>query len=246
MRRLIVADIHSNFDALSAVLAEAEGRFDEIICCGDVAGYGANPNQVIQWARENCSTIVRGNHDRACAASDRLMDFNERAGAAVLWTREQLTDENRLWLANLPLGPLFYDDYELAHGSPLDEDEYLVVSYDIAPLGAVLMRPVCFVGHTHVQGGWEWTPGGLRQLPAPVAGERERVFELAGGRMRLFNPGSVGQPRDHDPRAAFALWDTDRRTISLCRVAYDVGAAQSRILEAGLHPWLAERLALGR
>ncbi len=246
MRRLIVADIHANMDALSAVLEDARDGFDEIVCCGDVAGYGASPNEVIEWAKTHCAATVRGNHDRACGAIGAPVDFNERAGAAVLWTREQLTPENRLWLSNLPRGPLFYDEYELAHGSPLDEDEYLIVSYDVAPLGAVLMRPVCFVGHTHVQSGWEWTRGGLRQLPAPQFSEGERVVELAGDRMYLFNPGSVGQPRDHDPRAAYALWDLDRRTVSLRRVEYDLSAAQRRILDAGLHPWLAERLSLGR
>lgn len=246
MRRLILADIHSNHDALDAVLADASGRYDEIVCCGDVAGYGASPNQVIEWARAHCATIVRGNHDRACAAHGNPADFNERAGAAVLWTREQLRADNREWLAGLPLGPLLFEDYELAHGSPLDEDEYLIVSYDIAPLGSVIMRPVCFVGHTHVQSGWEWTRGGLRQLPAPKPGEAECVIELASDRLYLFNPGSVGQPRDHDPRAAYAIWDLGQRTVTLHRVEYDIRAAQARILEAGLHPWLAERLALGR
>lgn len=246
MRRLIIADIHANLDALSAVVEDARGQFDEIVCCGDVAGYGACPNEVIAWARRHCATIVRGNHDRACGASGALADFNERAGAAVLWTRDQLTEDNREWLSGLPLGPLLHDGYELAHGSPLDEDEYLIVSYDIEPLGAALMRPVCFVGHTHVQSGWEWTRGGLRQLPTPRFDERERVIELAGDRMYLFNPGSVGQPRDHDPRAAYALWDLDQRTVSLRRVEYDIAAAQGRIVDAGLHPWLAERLSFGR
>jgi diadenosine tetraphosphatase ApaH/serine/threonine PP2A family protein phosphatase len=246
MRRLILADIHSNLDALDAVLKDAAGGFDEIVCCGDVAGYGACPNEVVEWARHHCATIVRGNHDRACAASSSLSDFNERAGAAVLWTREQLSPGNREWLSALPVGPLLFDDYELAHGSPLDEDEYLIVSYDISPLGSVIMRPVCFVGHTHVQFAWEWTRGGLRQLPHPGPAEQERIIDLAPDRMYLFNPGSVGQPRDHDPRAAYALWDSVQHTIRLRRVHYDVGAAQSRILGAGLHPWLAERLALGR
>ena len=246
MRRLIIADIHSNLEALSAVAEDARGLYDEIICCGDVVGYGASPNQVIEWARAHCVAIVRGNHDRACAAGGGMADFNERAGAAVLWTRERLEEGNREWLAALSMGPSLYEDYELAHGSPLDEDEYLILSYDIAPLGGVIMRPVCFVGHTHVQSGEEWTRRCLRQLSPPAAGETERVIQLSGERMYLFNPGSVGQPRDHDPRAAYALWDTEQRTISLRRVEYDIHSAQRRILDAGLHPWLAERLALGR
>jgi len=246
MRRLILADIHSNLDALSAVLADSEGQWDEAICCGDVAGYGASPNEVIEWVRSHCAAIVRGNHDRACAAIGQTIDFNERAGAAVLWTRENLTSENCEWLRALPVGPLLFDDYELAHGSPLDEDEYLLVHYEIAPLSAVIMRPVCFIGHTHVQSGWEWGRGGLRELSRPAFEEQEQTIELNPDHMYLFNPGSVGQPRDHDPRAGYALWDTVERTLQLRRVAYDIGAAQARILDCGLHPWLADRLALGR
>ncbi len=246
MRRLILADIHSNLDALTAVLADSKGQWDEAICCGDVAGYGANPNEVIEWVRSNCAAIVRGNHDRACAALGHTTDFNERAGAAVLWTRQQLTDGNREWLAALPEGPLCFDDYELAHGSPLDEDEYLLVHYEIAPLSEVIMRPVCFIGHTHVQSGWEWSRAGLRQLPRPEIEEPECTIELNRDHMYLFNPGSVGQPRDHDPRAGYALWDSVERTFRLRRVDYDIEAAQARILGSGLHPWLADRLALGR
>lgn len=245
MRRLIVADLHSNLEALRAVLKDAEGQYDEVVCCGDVAGYGGSPNEVIEWSRANCKTIVRGNHDRACGKNGNLQDFNERAGAAVIWTRDSLSAENCQWLSALPAGPLLFDDYELAHGSPLDEDEYLIVSYDVAPLSAVIMRPVCFVGHTHVQAGWEWNRGGLRQLPVPKQ-ESERVIELAPDRMYLINPGSVGQPRDHDPRAAYAVWDTSERTLKLRRVEYDIKTAQRRIRQAGLHPWLADRLAFGR
>ncbi|NWF83503.1 MAG: metallophosphoesterase family protein [Bryobacteraceae bacterium] len=245
MRRLILADLHSNLEALNAVLKDAADQYDEIVCCGDVAGYGGSPNEVIEWSRANCKTIVRGNHDRACGKDGNLLDFNERAGAAVIWTRDSLKAANCEWLSALPPGPLVFDDYELAHGSPLDEDEYLIVSYDVAPLSGVIMRPVCFVGHTHVQSAWEWNRGGLRQLPVPRK-ERERVIELAPDRMYLINPGSVGQPRDHDPRAGYAIWDTAHRTLKLRRVEYDIKSAQERIRAAGLHPWLADRLAFGR
>lgn len=246
MRRLILADIHSNFDALSAVLADAQGQWDEIVCCGDVAGYGASPNEVIEWARTNCAAIVRGNHDRACAAIGETEDFNERAGDAVRWTRDQLSGENCEWLRALPVGPLLFGDYELAHGSPLDEDEYLLTHYEIAPLGEVIMRPVCFIGHTHVQSGWEWNRAGFWELRRPTMNEQECTITLDPEHVYLFNPGSVGQPRDHDPRAGYALWDTEERTIRLRRIEYDIGAAQERILQSGLHPWLADRLSLGR
>ncbi len=245
MRRLIVADLHSNLEALSAVLEDAEGQYGEVVCCGDVAGYGGSPNEVIEWARAHCDAIVRGNHDRACGKDANLLDFNERAGAAVIWTRDSLSAANCEWLSELPAGPILFDDYELAHGSPLDEDEYLIASYEVAPLSEAILRPVCFVGHTHVQSGWEWNSGGLRQLPVP-GHERERLIELSPERMYLVNPGSVGQPRDHDPRAAYAIWDTAGRTLKLRRVEYDVKTAQERILQAGLHPWLADRLACGR
>lgn len=246
MRRLILSDIHANIDALEAVLAHAQSRYDEIYCLGDVVGYGACPHEVVDWSRRFVKKILRGNHDRAVAGIENLDWFNPVARAAVLWTREQLSKDELRWLAALPEGPLLLDDCELVHGSPLDEDEYLVCSSDVAGLDYALRRPMCFFGHTHLQGGWEWR----RRQPVPLSMAglpySETVVDLAPGSLYLINPGSVGQPRDRDPRAAYCIWDTEQRTLAFHRVEYPLERAQLRIRNAGLDSWLADRLVLGR
>lgn len=246
MRRLILSDIHANLEALEAVLRDAAGRYDEILCCGDVVGYNASPGEVVDWARAHVAHIVRGNHDRVCSHPDEWNDFNSIAWAAAVWTHGRLGPDQLAWLRALPRGPLYLDDCQLVHGSPEDEDEYLVSRFDILPMHNFLQRKICFFGHTHLQGGWMWTRGGLAELEPPRRTEAERVYELDDDGLYMINPGSVGQPRDRDPRAAYALWDVARRTIAFRRVPYDVEGAQSRILSAGLPENLAHRLALGR
>lgn len=249
MRRLILSDIHSNLEALEAVLHDAQGSYDEILCCGDFVGYCANPVEVIDWARESVSLMVRGNHDRGCAgvsAGADLADFNLPARVATFWTRSQIREEHAEWLQALPAGPVYGEEFQLCHGSPADEDEYLLSSSLVEPMDQFLLRPVCFVGHTHQQGGWSWQRGGLVPLSRPSLTEAQRVIDLDPDYLYLINPGSVGQPRDRDPRAAYALWDSEEHLLTLRRVKYDIRAAQSRILEAGLPELLAERLTQGR
>lgn len=245
MRRLILSDIHGNIDALHAVLADASGRYDEIHCLGDLAGYGAAPAAVIAWARDNATSCVRGNHDRACSSREGIEYFNPAARNAAFWTLRTLCEEDRNWLAALPQGPLQFEDFELAHGSPADEDEYLISLHDAAAAKQFIMRPICFVGHTHLQRGWMWDRAGIHALDVPAAGQRERTHQLHPDALYLINPGSVGQPRDRTPLAAYALWDGERRTLAYRRTPYDVAAAQRRIIAAGLDPWLAERLGKG-
>lgn len=249
MRRLILSDIHSNLEALEAVLHDAQGAYDEILCCGDFVGYCASPVEVIDWARAHVALSVRGNHDRGCAGVSHgadLSGFNVPARVATLWTRSQLRLEDADWLDQLPTGPLYGDDFQVCHGSPADEDEYLLSSAVVEPMDQFLLRSVCFVGHTHLQGGWSWQRGGLLPLSRPSLTESHRVIDLDPDYLYLVNPGSVGQPRDRDPRAAYALWDSAERLLTFRRVKYDIRAAQSRILEAGLPELLAERLAHGR
>lgn len=246
MRHLILSDIHSNLEALDAVLLDAQGQYDEILCCGDVVGYNASPAAVTDWARQNANVVVRGNHDRVCARIDEINDFNNHARAAASWTHHALTPEQRAWLRALPAGPLAFDDFEIAHGSPLDEDEYLVSGDGLRPVWDALQRPLCFIGHTHIQGGWRWSRAGLAPLPRPSPKGREIVIELDPDSLYLVNPGSVGQPRDRDPRAAYAIWDAPGRLIISRRVPYNIAGAQRRILASDLPPYLAERLALGR
>ncbi len=248
MRRLIVSDIHANIDALEAVLADAAGSYDEIFCAGDLVGYSANPAEVIDWARAagGPRLIVRGNHDRACCGVSATGDFNKCALEAILWTRAELDDDRRAWLARLTAGPLAGDGFSLAHGSPADEDDYLTHSCEVEAAEDQFIHPVSLIGHTHIQGGWSFERGGILPISRPGSSERERVIDLHPDYFYVINPGSVGQPRDRDPRAAYALWDSDEHLLRFRRVRYDIRSAQSRIYEAGLPPFLAERLAVGR
>jgi diadenosine tetraphosphatase ApaH/serine/threonine PP2A family protein phosphatase len=246
VRRLIVSDIHSNREALDAVLADARKQYDEVICCGDVVGYGASPAECIDWVRKYAFTIVRGNHDRACAVPDDAADFNPAALTATLWTHQILDRSDLLWLMELPQGPVRKGDYEIAHGSPSDEDAYLFFGRQVAEEFELLQSPICFIGHTHVQGGWSAVDGRVAPLVAPRVKETERVLELREDALYFINPGSIGQPRDGDPRAGYAIWDTGENLVRFRRVPYDVRAAQQRILNAGLPEYLATRLAAGR
>ncbi len=246
MRRLILSDIHANLEALEAVLNDAAGNWDEVVCCGDIVGYGASPVEVIQWTRRFADCLVRGNHDKACCGLLDMSDFNFPARASVLWTRSELPQSDLHWLKALPAGPVFRADYEVVHGTPVDEDEYAITADEVEPLDAHLLRTICFAGHSHIQGGWSWQRGGLIPISRPTLSETERVIDLDPEYLYFINPGSVGQPRDRDPRAAYALWDSTDHLLKFRRVKYDIRLAQARILEAGLPEVLAERLAAGR
>jgi predicted phosphodiesterase len=236
---LILSDIHANQEALEAVLADAEGRYDRILCLGDLVGYGADPNAVVDWARDKVTAVVRGNHDKACSGLDLLEYYNPAAKTSALWTRATLTPENLDYLERLPRGPLRYESFDLVHGSPFDEDEYLITLGDAAQIRSHLETPLAFFGHTHVQGGFLVTQGGVKRvLP-------EGVLQLEVDRSYLLNPGAVGQPRDRDPRAAYALYSPQERLVEYGRVAYDVTKAAKKIVAAGLPDSLAARLFEG-
>lgn len=251
MRVLLLSDIHGNLEALEACLAAAP-PYDVLANLGDIVGYGASPNEVIARIRDRESLVVRGNHDKACAGLTDLKYFNPVAGLAVLWTQRALTPENLDWLRVLPQGPLQLPglpEVQFAHGSPLDEDEYLILPNDaVVPLVGSGV-PVIFFGHTHIQGGFCLGAGDPRAL-RPVYRhtdqfERQELL-LQNGARYLINPGSAGQPRDGDTRAAFALFDSVAKSIVYFRVPYDVPLAQRRIREAGLPDRLAIRLSEGR
>jgi len=250
MRSLIISDIHSNLEALVAVLAAAP-EHDVVWNLGDVVGYGANPNEVIERVRELGQVFVRGNHDRACSGVNGIEDFNPIAGRAARWTRIVLSADHTDWLRNMPAGPVMPDGPQVscAHGSLLDEDEYVTSVRDAwRPLHDAKTR-INFFGHTHLQGGFatngnEW----FRLNPQYRWHDEAEEFEMPlreNGRY-LINPGSVGQPRDGDWRAAFAIYDDEEKTVTFCRVPYDVQQAQARIMEAGLPDRLALRLRDGR
>jgi predicted phosphodiesterase len=251
VRILLLSDIHSNLDALEASLAAAQPH-DLVVNLGDIVGYGACPNEVIDRARALGSHFVRGNHDKAAAGLMDLKDFNPIAGLAALWTRDHLRPENLEWLRSLPQGPIQLPDFpdiQFVHGSPIDEDEYVVTLHDaLAPL-STQMPPITFFGHTHLQGAFSFkTAAGDAHRPAYRTVGQSEVYEmpLKRGSRYLINPGSVGQPRDGDWRAAFAIFDTDAWAVTYQRTPYNLKSSQERILAANLPQRLATRLAAGR
>jgi len=246
VRYLILSDIHSNWEALEAVLADADGKYDKILCCGDIVGYGANPNEVTEWVQSNTAFCVRGNHDKAVAGLDDLEWFNPFAKESALWTRKQLTKANLTYLRLLERGPLRIGKLQILHGSPVDEDEYLVGRDDAQQVAYYLDVPYSFFGHTHLQGGFAYYRSGVQLIARPALHERYRAVELDPDVYYLINSGSVGQPRDMDPRAAYSLYTVGEPVVLLCRTPYDIAGAQKKIIQAGLPAFLAERLDAGK
>ena len=244
MRYLVISDVHANLEALDAVLAAA-GHHDHALVLGDLVGYGADPNAVIDRVRALPSaTFIRGNHDKVGAGLENTDGFNYLARHAIMWTTNTLTPERRQWLAALPQGPTIIDDLvEICHGAPFDEDVYIFDDLDAMRALRVARRPLCLFGHTHVVAGYNVT--NKTDIVAPVHDTSIRIPPDGGSRF-LVNCGAVGQPRDGDPRAAFGILDSSARMLSLARVEYDVSAAQAKIIGAGLPDVLAQRLAVGR
>jgi predicted phosphodiesterase len=245
MRYLVLSDIHANSDALDSVLADAaRHRADHFLLLGDLVGYGADPNGVIdRLAALTPVTAVRGNHDKVAAALDDAEGFNVAAKQSAQWTFDTLTEPHRAFLAALPQGPVLVgDEIECCHGTPFDEDAYVFDDMDALFSLQASRRNLCLYGHTHNPAALVFD-GSLVDF-APIKGEQ--TIPLRAGTRYLVNVGAVGQPRDGDPRAAYGLVDLDRREVSIYRVAYPVERAQQRILDAGLPEVLAQRLRLGR
>jgi predicted phosphodiesterase len=253
MRALIISDIHANLQALEAVLAVAP-QYDAVWNLGDIVGYGPNPNEVVDLARKLGGIAVRGNHDRACS---RIMHFSEfrdlslPAADAAHWTLGVLTEENTQWLAQLRRGPVWpiLRKVQCVHGAPRNEDEYLFFKEDAWSAMYRSRARIIFCGHTHWQVGWSLCRGELTPLkPEYRSSTGAEPFELPlqKGRRYLVNPGSVGQPRDGDWRAAFAVYDDTDARLTWYRVPYEVLTAQSRIRRAELPETLATRLGEGR
>lgn len=246
MRYLILSDIHANQEALAAALEQASGAWDTILCLGDTVGYGADPNPCAEFVRTKIEHVVRGNHDKACAGLDDLEWFNAAARASALWTQDVLRPENMEWLKQLPKGPIVMGGFQILHGSPLDEDEYLLQAQDARQLIGYLDTPISFFGHTHLQGGFMLHRSGVFRIPGVPRDASFVDFELEKDTFYLINPGSVGQPRDGDPRAAYAIYDDEQRLVRYMRTPYDIAAAQAKIRAAALPDILARRLGIGQ
>jgi diadenosine tetraphosphatase ApaH/serine/threonine PP2A family protein phosphatase len=240
LRYAILSDIHGNLEALRAVLTDGAAEADGVLCLGDVVGYGADPLACVETVAERAQAVVTGNHEQAVAGLLDLEWFNRYARTAAEWTREQLDEDHRRYLTALPLVTLV-EDATLVHASPFHPDEwdYLVTAEDGYEAFPAFATRLCFVGHSHRPAAWSLGSSGPDHDPRPT------TVALEAGRRYIINVGSVGQPRDRDPRAAYALWDVERGRVTIRRVAYDVAAARRKIMAAGLPRFLADRLASG-
>lgn len=249
MRFLILSDIHANRFGLEAVLLDAENRYDEVICLGDIVGYGAHPNACCEILREAKADCLLGNHDAAALNLISSEWFNEVAAFAVEWTSTQLTTENRRWLEGLPPQKIWSEyQFQAVHGSlrhPLEE--YILTRGEAQPTLSSLEYSLCFFGHTHIATAYEeldaW--GKKYQLDETRLPDGGTV-KLHSEKKYLINPGSCGQPRDGNPQARYALFDTDLQTVEVRACDYDIEAARAAILEAGLPAVLGDRLLRGR
>lgn len=247
----VFSDVHSNLEALDAVL----GFFDDLevggyICCGDLVGYGAQPNEVLDRIRalKNAAVIV-GNHDLATIGRLDVEWFNPYARAAALWTRDVLTEDSRHYLESLT-ARLDQTAFTMAHGSPRrPPEEYLLTPAQFRDnIEYVKVFPL-FIGHSHMPLCFRVTPGSSEEIETLFLEEHQEVeLPRAGGRFGpvALNPGSVGQPRDHDNRASCAVFDSERGTFRVVRLSYDIAATQSKIRGVGLPEYLALRLAYGQ
>ena len=203
-------------------------------------GYGPDPNLVTEWAREHVAYAVRGNHDKACTEGTGLVDFSPLAYTAALWTRKEISNENADYLRTLSQGPMTVDGFSIVHGSPRDEDEYLIESYEAENAFHYIEERITLFGHTHVQGGFQTQRSKVKTIPVA-----EPELSFGENTAYLINPGSVGQPRDRNPAAAYAVFTPDDAYLTFRRVTYAIQETQSKIRNAGLPALLADRLAAG-
>ena len=244
MRIAIISDIHANLTAFRAVLDHAKdgGAIDGLWCLGDIVGYGPHPNECIAELRSYDNRTVAGNHDLAACGKMTTEDFNEAAASAAQWTEGQLSDDARAYLEDLPM-TVEEGDFTFVHGSlRWPEWEYLLSGEQAQAQFELQKTPISLVGHTHLPAVCLEDEAGPPTLRPAADGER---LELGDGRW-IINPGGAGQPRDGDPRASYAVYDSGNASITFSRVDYDISATQKSMEEAGLSQWLIERLAYGR
>jgi diadenosine tetraphosphatase ApaH/serine/threonine PP2A family protein phosphatase len=238
----VISDIHANAEAFDRVLLEISERgVDGIMCLGDIVGYNADPNPCVDIVKQSKIPSLLGNHDAVACGIEEPWGFNVVALTAALWTRNQLTEPNKVFLRGLHDQQLLNSSFLAVHGAPSDRDTYLFSWDDVRPEFDYLRQcgaSVCFFGHTHCQG--IFSESGARTP------DEDGHLKLEEGELYFVNPGSVGQPRDGDARAAFAIFDTELRELDLIRVEYDRKTTADKISQAGLPLFLAERLMMGR
>lgn len=240
MRYGIIADIHANLEGLQVVLADIKvQKCTHVVCLGDVVGYGANPKECLDIIRGMNIPVVKGNHDEYIGSSEDPEGFNDAAAEAVNWSRNQLTEDDRKWLRELKYFRLVAN-FSIVHAT-LDAPQrwgYVFEKLEAAASFTYQNTQVCFFGHTHVPVAFIRDTG--------VRGGTYSKFRVESGKKYFVNVGSVGQPRDGDPRAAYVIYDLPQQTIELRRLDYDIATAQRKIRAAGLPERLAERLSTGR
>jgi len=243
MRYAIIGDIHANLAAFTAVLGDInhQGEVEKVWCLGDVVGYGPDPHECIELLRQTNHVCVAGNHDWAAIGKIDTAKFNPDAAAACHWTAQQLSPEDVEYLSNLPL-VIEEDDFTLVHGSPREPIwEYLISTGVAKENFAYFKSQFCLVGHSHMPLVFSYNESGARSSVRFLANIR-----LALGKNRLIiNPGGVGQPRDGDPRASYAIYDSETRLIRLYRVPYDIHSTQDKMVKCGLPIRLVARLSYG-
>ena len=243
MRVAIIADIHSNLEAFTSVLDDVwkQGGVAEFWCLGDVVGYGPDPHRCIELLRQQNHVCVAGNHDWAATGNVPVADFNDDAAAACRWTEQQLTPEDTEYLNNLP-SMIERDDFTLVHGSPREPVWEYILSAEIAEENLSYFKTkYCLAGHSHVPFVFSYDNfGGHTVSNFPVDSPA-----LLGINRLIINPGGVGQPRDGDPRASYAIFDSSTRSVSHYRVSYDIGTTQAKMMEYGLPSRLVFRLYHG-
>ena len=245
MRVAILSDIHANLEALEAVLEHlARRRYDAIWFLGDAVGYGGDPEAILHWLRERePGHLVRGNHDKVVAGIEEPDGFSSIAREAALRTRSMVSEAGLRYLRMLPRGPVAVtDEVSICHGSWINEDYYILFPNDAEETFEQMRGSLLFFGHTHRACLYGQLDGGTFEIPCSNGTE----IVLQSKWRYLINPGSVGQPRDRDPRAAYILFDTEERRIAFFRVPYDIETAQRKIIKAGLPEMNAARLAEGR
>lgn len=241
MKYAILGDIHSNWEALTTVLEDAaSAEVDSFVSVGDIVGYNANPRKCLAKLREMDCPIVKGNHDHYCSIETSLNGFNPLAASVIHWTRNQLAEKDRQFLADLPYKRRV-DKFTIVH-STLDMPDrwgYVFDKFEADANFSYQRSQICFFGHTHVPLVFE------RDESGNVSQGRYELIDVKPGKKYFINIGSVGQPRDGDSRAAYAIYDTDAKTIELRRLKYDRETTQDKIIDAGLPEELAYRLARG-